>query len=147
MHLLQVYSNPTVNRASPQTLVFRSTSESRERITERPQRRLARQLRSAEIDKLVDRYRLVRNVKQVAREFGISRATAAKHLADRGVETSRGMSAAETETAIRLYSQGLSSAAIGQELGFDNHTILNAIRAAGLRVRRPVAVRLKKREC
>ena len=96
-------------------------------------------MRAAEIDDLVDRYRAVRNIRQVAGEFGISRTTAAKHLADRGVDTSHGMSGADKDEAVRLYSQGLSSARIGQQLGFDNHTILNAVRSAGLSVRPPIA--------
>lgn len=143
VHLLQVYSNSSMNRVSPQKLLFRSAGDVRDAGVQQSAHRIARQLRAHDIDELVDRYRVVRNVRQVAREFRISRATAAKHLGDRGVDTSPGMSPADIEAAVRLYLGGLSSGRIGQQLGFDNHTILKAIRSAGIKVRQPVAPRPK----
>jgi transposase-like protein len=143
VHLLQVYSNPSPGVAAPQDLLFRSADQAREGEGYQLRRRTARQMRAFEIDDLVNRYLAARNIRQVAREFGISRTTAAKHLADRGVNTARGMNLAEKDEAVRLYLQGLSSARIGDQLGFDNHTILNAIRGADLNVRNPVAERTK----
>lgn len=49
----------------------------------------ARQLRDAETDQLVQRYLKVRNMREVAREFRLSRTTVAKLLAKRGIDTSR----------------------------------------------------------
>ncbi len=112
-------------------------------MTGAPGRR-ARQLRHAETEQLVQRYLEVRNMREVAREFRVSRTTVAKLLDERGIDTSPGMTKADRETAARLYAQGLSSGQIGKQLGFDNHTILNAIRNAGITVRQPAAMRIKK---
>lgn len=43
----------------------------------------------------------------------MSRTTVAKLLAERGVDTSRGMSVPEIQVAAALYKQGYSSGAIG----------------------------------
>lgn len=45
------------------------------------------------------------------------------------------MTDAQVSVAAEIYEQGLSSAAIGQKLGFDNHTILNALRSRGVKIR------------
>lgn len=74
-------------------------------------------------------------MRQVAREMRVSRATVAKLLADRGIDTSSSMKAWEIDRAVELYAQGRSSAVIGKELGFDNHTVLNALRAQGVQIR------------
>lgn len=135
MHLLQVYSNPSRSTTSPQELLFRSGQS--ERPDEEPAApvRRARQLRDAETDQLVRRYLEVRNMREVAREFRMSRTTVAKLLAERGVDTSRGMKSAEVKQAVRMYREGLSSVTIGKQLGYDNHTVLNRLRRAGVRIR------------
>jgi DNA-directed RNA polymerase specialized sigma24 family protein len=97
--------------------------------------RRARQLRDAEKDELVRRYLEVRNMRQVAREFGMSRTTVAKLLAERDIDTSRGMKPAEVKQAIRMYEEGLSSITIGKQLGFDNPTVLKLLRRAGVKIR------------
>lgn len=100
--------------------------------------RRARQLREREVDELVARYDEVRNMRQVAREFRVSRTTVAKVLAIRGVATSRRMSSVEITLAAELYEQGESSGTIGRKLGHDNHTVLRALRAAGVEIRPPL---------
>ncbi len=45
------------------------------------------------------------------------------------------MTDAQISDAAELYEQGLSSAAIGQRLGFDNHTILKALGTQGIAIR------------
>ena len=80
-------------------------------------------------------------MREVAREFRMSRTTVAKFLAEQGIDTSRGMKPAEVKRAIQLYDQGLSSGQIGHKLGYDNHTILNALRISGVAIRRPAAAR------
>ena len=80
-------------------------------------------------------------MRQVAREWQISRTTVAKHLADRGIDTSRRMSETEIADALRLYAEGWSSIRIGQRIGFDNHTVLEALRSAGAEIRVPAAAR------
>ncbi|CAB4861560.1 unannotated protein [freshwater metagenome] len=64
----------------------------------------------------------------VAREFRMSRDTVAKHLANRGINTSRSMKPAEIERAKELYAEGMGSGRIGRMLGFDNKTILKCVR-------------------
>lgn len=65
----------------------------------------------------------------------MSRTTVAKHLADRGIDTSRRMSGTQIADAVRLYADGWSSIRIGQHLGFDNHTVIAALRAAEITIR------------
>ncbi|BAU31524.1 uncharacterized protein MalAC0309_0655 [Microcella alkaliphila] len=95
----------------------------------------ARRLRDAETDQLVRRYLEVRNMRQVAREFRMSRTTVAKLLSERGIETSRSMKPSEVKQAMRMYKEGLSSITIGKQLGFDNHTVLKVLRSEGVSIR------------
>lgn len=37
---------------------------------------------------------------------------------------------------MELYAEGLSSINIGKQLGFDNHTVLSALRAQGVPIRK-----------
>lgn len=80
-------------------------------------------------------------MREVAREFGMSRTTVAKLLAERDVDTSRGMKSGEVKQALRLYEEGLSSITIGKQLGFDNHTVLKVLRRAGVKIRASAAHR------
>lgn len=136
--LLQVYSNPAPGFVTPRELLFRSAQQDRpDEELPRP-RRSARQLREREVDELVARYGQVGNMRQVAREFCISRTTVAKALVNRGVATSRGMSSTEIAQAVALYDLGESSITIGRKLGFNNHTVLRVLRQAGVRIRTPL---------
>jgi AraC-like DNA-binding protein len=74
-------------------------------------------------------------MREVARELGMSRTTVAKLLAERGIDTSRSMKHSEVKQAMRMNKEGLSSIRIGKQLGFDNHTILNALRGHGVAIR------------
>lgn len=134
MHLLQVYSNPAAGVFAPQELIFRSTSQQRQEATPATSKR-ARQLRADEVEHVVARYLVVRNIRAVARESRMSRTTVARILSEHGIDASRRMTDAQISFAAELYKQGLSSAVIGQRLGFDNHTILNALRGLGVSIR------------
>ena len=101
--------------------------------------RRARQLRAAQTDQLVQRYLEVRYMREVAREFRMSRTTVAKLLTERGIDTSRGINPAEIEQAVQLYEEGLSSIVIGKRLGYDNHTVPKELRRAGVKVRTKTA--------
>ena len=85
--------------------------------------------------RVVARYLAIRNMRTVAREFRISRTTVARILTEHGIDPSRRMTDAQIAVAVELYEQGLSSAAIGQRLGFDNHTVLKALRSRGGTIR------------
>ncbi|RZT62156.1 hypothetical protein EV140_0671 [Microcella alkaliphila] len=136
MHLLQVYSNPRLGVVSPQELLFRSGQSARRDAKPCAPVTRARQLRAAETDELVRLYLEVRNVREVARQFRISRTTVTKLLAQRGVDTDRGMKPEDVAQAIELYSQGISSITIGKQLGFDNHTVIAALRAQNVPIRK-----------
>jgi DNA-binding CsgD family transcriptional regulator len=41
----------------------------------------------------------------------------------------------DVRQAVELYSEGLSSGVIGKQLGFDNHTVLSALRNEGVAIR------------
>jgi len=75
-------------------------------------------------------------MRQLAREFRMSRTTVAKHLVERGIDTSKGMQSADVEQAVALYAEGLSSIVIGKRLGFDNLTVLKALRDGGVAIRK-----------
>ena len=83
----------------------------------------------------------MRNIRTVAREFQISRTTVARMLTEHGIDTSRRMTEAQITLAATLYEQGLSGFAIGRRLGFDNHTILKALRGRGVVIRLAVSQR------
>ena len=144
MHLLQVYSNPAPGVVAPQELLFRSRSREKQPTVRAPRRR-ARQLRAHEAELVVTRYLAVRNIRTVATEFQVSRTTVARILTKHGVDASRRMTDAQITVAAGLYEQGLSSAAVGQRLGFDNHTILKALRGRGIEIRARATTDLLKR--
>ena len=131
VHQLQVYSNPSRSAPSPQELLFRSTANEHQDARPEPRRR-ARQLRTHEAEAVVGRYREVRNIRTVAAELQLSRSTVARILSEHGVDATRRMTTAEISEAAELYEQGLSSGVIGKQLGFDNHTILRALRRRGV---------------
>ncbi|MDH6424196.1 DNA-binding CsgD family transcriptional regulator [Aurantimicrobium minutum] len=141
VRLLHSYSNTFTGAGGPQELITRAISGERHPAISASDLASARQLREREVDQLVARYLDVRNMRQVAREWQISRTTVAKHLADRGIDTSRRMNGTEVAEAARLYAEGWSSIRIGQRLGFDNHTVLAALRGAGAEIRSPAASR------
>lgn len=95
--LPQVYYNPF---ASSSTSVHKLLMVARSRHREEedgalPRSGRARQLRASESDAVVRRYLDVRNMRQVARKFRMSRTTVSKVLIERGIETSRSMEPSE----------------------------------------------------
>ncbi|NYJ18293.1 hypothetical protein [Glaciibacter psychrotolerans] len=132
---MQSYSKHCEVGISPLDLVVRSRRSRRPGGKSATPIRSAKQLREREIDELVARYREIRSMREVAREFRMSRTTVAKHLADRGIDASRGMKALEINKAVSLYIKGLSSMTIGKQLGYDNHTIIKALREQGVPIR------------
>lgn len=135
VRVLHYYSKDCVVGISPRELLEATRKSSRPVSEDRPNPRTARQLRAAEIDRLVARYVEVRNIRKVAVEFKMSRMTVAKHLGNRGIVTAKSMNAEQVSRAVELYADGLSSIAIGKQLGFDNHTIINALRSQNVVIR------------
>lgn len=136
VRLLHSYSNNVVVGVSPLELAAKAATARRPASAPPAPVRRAKQLREREIDELVSRYRETNNMRQVARELRMSRTTVAKHLASRGIDTARGMKPVEVSRAVDLYAQGLSSMAIGKQLGFDNHTVIAALRSRGVSIRK-----------
>lgn len=145
MRLLHSYSNTFTGTGGPQELFASATRVQRHSSGTGGKSVSARQLREHEIDRLVGRYLEVRNTRQVAREWQMSRTTVAKHLANRGINTSHRMNDAQAAEAVHLYADGWSSIRIGQHLGVDNHTVLSALRVAGVPVRVSASRHLKAR--
>jgi len=135
VRLLQGHSKYVSVGKSPLELLERAARSRRPKIEAGTRVRMAKQLRDHEIERLVARYRETRNMRQVAREFRMSRTTIAKHLATHGIDTSRRMKPTDIKQAVTLYAEGLSSMTIGKQLGFDNHTVLSALRAEGVQIR------------
>lgn len=142
MHLLQVYSNFDKTSNNGHELLM-AIVDSPPRATEveasTPGR--AKRLRDKEVDLLVARYNECRNMRVVARDFRMSRTTVAKLLAGRGIETSRSMKPAEVKQTVQMYGEGMSSITIGKQLGFDNHTVLAALRKEGVTIRESSSLR------
>ena len=86
---------------------------------------------------MVRLYGEMKSVKGLARHLGIHHHTVRKHLKARGVEIEQpGLINPEQLTLmIELYEAGQSSIVIGKKLGFDNHTILKALRNARVEIR------------
>ena len=135
MRLLHNHSKHVGVGASPLELAAKAALSRRPAPASPAAVRTAKQLREREIDDLVTRYRETNNMRQIAQEFRMSRTTVAKHLAARGIDTARGMKPADVARAVDLYAQGLSSIAIGKQLGFDNHTVLSALRTQAIPIR------------
>lgn len=92
------------------------------------------------------RYLEVRNLRAVSAEFRLSRTTVSRILSAHRIDASRGMNESQIAQAVELYEKGLSSVAIGKLLGFDNHTILRALRDRGVEIRPAIGKRSRRTE-
>ncbi|HEY7489088.1 MAG TPA: hypothetical protein VH912_31915 [Streptosporangiaceae bacterium] len=98
----------------------------------------ARQLRPAEIDRLVAEYRAGRTVYELGTRFGIHRATVGQHLRARGIDTTPpGLHSDDVPEAAKLYRAGLSLARIAKRFGTTDNTVLARLREAGVVMRKP----------
>jgi DNA-binding CsgD family transcriptional regulator len=138
VRLLQTYSKHSLAAKALVDLRLKAESEHRAPELNGSTRGTARQLRPDEVDDLVASYETVRNIRQVADAFGLYRETVREHLKRRGIEVRqvRSMTDKERAQAVELYETSHSSVIVDQKLGFSNHTILNALRAAGAEVRK-----------
>lgn len=100
----------------------------------------ARQLRPSEVDQLVERYKATQNIRLVADEFKLYRATVSEHLKRRNIPTRKmiSMNVLEIAEAVRLYEAGDSSVTIGRRLGFSNHTVIKKLREAEVEIRKQI---------
>lgn len=100
-------------------------------------------LSPAEIDNLVDEYRLGATVYELAERLGIHRQTVSAHLHREGVamRSRVRMTPRLVKHATELYEAGWSTVRIGKELGLGTSTVGKALKRAGVRMRPPVAQR------
>ncbi|PEG33009.1 helix-turn-helix domain containing protein [Mycolicibacterium agri] len=96
-----------------------------------------RRLSPAEQTQLVEEYRGGRSTYELAHQFRIHRRTVVTHLERHGVPVRPQLKMTPTvvEQAKRLYADGHSLAAIGDDLGVDATTVLNALKKAGVNLR------------
>jgi len=100
--------------------------------------RTARQLPAAALDHLVATYHDGATVYELAKQFGIHRATVGKHLRARGVDTTPpGLAAGDVPTAAALYRQGWSLARIGERYRTTAGTVRTRLLEVRVPMRRP----------
>ncbi|WP_133903149.1 helix-turn-helix domain-containing protein [Actinophytocola oryzae] len=96
----------------------------------------ARQLKPAEIDKLVDTYQAGATVFQLAEQFGINRITVGRHLKTRGIDTRLpAITEDELEQVISHYRDGRSITTIAKQYGVSNNAVRDRLIAAGVKMR------------
>jgi KaiC/GvpD/RAD55 family RecA-like ATPase len=130
VRLLQSYSKHYITTKTLMDVRLQAESDHRKPEPERRIPASAIQLRPDEVDRLVARYNETKNMRQVAREFRMSRTTIREHLRKRGirVRSAKPMTDAQKKLARQLYEAGEPSTIIGKKLGFSHHTILRAVR-------------------
>lgn len=90
-------------------------------------------LTPAEVDQLVGDYEAGSGVQELAKRYGIHRATVFAHLQRREVPRRRpGLSDHEQAEAVRLSRDGMSMRAIGRQMGVDREAVRRALVEAGL---------------
>lgn len=136
VRLLQLPLTHVATGLAPRELARQAASSRRSAADSPTAVRTAKQLREHEVDDLVARYREIRNLAQVAREYRMSRTTVSKHLTARGIDASRSMKPGKVRRAVEMYTAGESSMVIGKRLGFDSPTVIAALRAEGVPIRR-----------
>jgi len=98
----------------------------------------AKWLNGTELARLVDRYSSGATVYELATEFSVDRKTISRHLKAAGIRMGlRPLTTAQVEEAIRLYTSGLSLAAVGRELGVHASTVNLALRKREMTLRNP----------
>jgi IS30 family transposase len=98
--------------------------------------RRTRYLNDTERTRLAERYEAGATIRELALEFGIARGTASRHLKLAGAEVrGRSMNPDEVAEAARLYATGLSTTAVGDQLGRHHSAIWKALRRAGIELR------------
>lgn len=90
------------------------------------------------IAQLVVDYETGDSAAKLMQRYHLGKSTVLRLLQDNGaaLRTQRCISPTEAARAIELYRSGLSLRAVGDQLGFDDDTILNALKRAGV-TRRP----------
>jgi DNA invertase Pin-like site-specific DNA recombinase len=98
---------------------------------------MTRRLTPAELDHVIELYRLGLSTYKLAQRFGTDRHTITRHLRRGGVtlRSRNKMTPRLAERAIQLYNDGQSLAMIGKQLGLSATTVGKAITNAGIQLR------------
>lgn len=131
-----------LSNSSPDTLrraitAYRSLDQHvRDQPRPRAHVKRAKRLSGSELTAVIDRYRNGATVYELARDFGITRDTVARHLKQAGV-IMRGQSPTtdQIDRMVTLYESGLSLAAVGYRVGFSARTVELHIKRRGVRTR------------
>lgn len=99
--------------------------------------RTARQLRPAEVDKLVEAFKAGTSVRKLAGTFGVHRSTIGHHLRERGLDTQPyALRPEDVQTAADLYRAGWTLPQVAEHYGIGNETARARIVAEGVTMRR-----------
>lgn len=132
--LLRHANRPYQEKQLRELLAVASTKASTPK--RRPRRQVQRRLSAAEVAELVAGYHAGQTVYQLARQFGIKRATVSRHLEQAGVQRRRQpLTPAAVDQALRWYQGGQSASSIARQLGCDPDTVRRALRKEGVALR------------
>jgi len=134
VELLRRYSNQSDLLSALMTVLTLPTEI---RVPERCQpKQKQRRLRELEQLELVDAYRAGESVHGLADRFGVARQTVSAVLErHRVARRYRILKPQDVDAAVGLYESGLSLVAVGERLGVNASTILNALRTTGVQLR------------
>jgi DNA-directed RNA polymerase specialized sigma24 family protein len=135
VELLGHYSNP--DNVSRLTSIL--AGQGRDRPSGRTVRSHQKQTRlnPDQTRELLDAYAQGVEIKDLAARFGVDRATVAA-IAKRAEAPKRyGIVDRNIDVATQLYTQGWSTAAIGQHFGVHSGTVTRALRKTGVTMRKP----------
>jgi lambda repressor-like predicted transcriptional regulator len=99
-------------------------------------RQRQRRLTAAQVVKMVERYREGATVYELSTEFGCHRTTVSARLKKEGVSLRLQPPASDAiDLMAKLYASGLSSAEIGERLGYCANTVRNGLQGKGMGLR------------
>ena len=104
----------------------------------KPIQRIAKRLKEAQVEELVEAYKSGATTYQLADRFGIKRQTVSSILKRNGVTPRwRRLTKANVDEAERLYARGLSLARVADRLKVDPETVRLRLHKRGVRMRDP----------
>jgi transposase-like protein len=138
VEVLSVYWNSQIGANQLKQLHAKALSSFRSDIRLQPTTRRQRRLRPHEVAQLIVGYESGAGMSDLAREFGIHRATVSVLLAREGVKPRKvGLTVEEITRACQLYRERSSLAKIGQKFGVDGMTVRRALLLSGVVMRSP----------
>lgn len=100
-------------------------------------KQVQKRLDGQKIAQLVAAHEAGAGVKELGRQFGIHRRTASDILRREGALRAPGIQPDDLPEVVRLYEQGWSLARLGDRFHVAPDTVGRALRAEGVRIRRP----------